>query len=197
MPVAERRITPDDIVPIEVFGASRAERRRELLPAKKLRRIALGPDCTVYFENYDTMLFQVQEMLFIEGGGDDQLADEMAAYNPMIPQGDELVATIMFEIDNKDRRQAFLQTIGGIEDHFFLKIGDAIGRAVAEDDVDRTNADGKASSVQFVHFPLTAAQKAAFGDPAIQVLVGSDHENYSHMALISPRSRRELARDFA
>jgi len=197
MPIAERRIVPEDIIADDDFGHIRADRRRDMLPAKKLRRIPLGPDCTVYFESYHTMLFQIQEMLFIERGGAEQLADEMAAYNPLIPQGDELVATIMFEIDNKDRRLAFLRSIGGVEENFLIRIGNETARGVAEDDVERTTEDGKTSSVHFVHFPMTAAQKAAFVSGNEDVFVGCDHENYTHMALVSPTSRSELAGDFA
>ena len=120
MPAAKRRITPADILPIAAFAAERKQRRAALLPAKRLRRVALGPWCTVYFESFETMLFQVQEMLLIEKGGEAQLADELAAYNPMIPQGAELTATAMFEIDDPDRRARVLAELGGVEDHFFL-----------------------------------------------------------------------------
>ncbi len=197
MPAAERRITAADIAPIQVFAAERKARRAALLPAKRLRRIALGPWCTVYFESFETMLFQVQEMLLIEKGGDEQLADELAAYNPMIPQGAELTATAMFEIDDPARRARVLAELGGVEDHFFLEVDGSRAAAVQEGDIERTREDGKTSSVHFLHFPLTAAQRAAFRAPDARILVGCDHPRYAHLAALSDETRAELARDLA
>jgi hypothetical protein len=197
MPAAERRITAADIAPMATFAAERKARRAALLPAKRLRRIALGPWCTVYFESFETMLFQVQEMLLIEKGGDEQLADELAAYNPMIPQGAELTATAMFEIDDPDRRARILAELGGVEDHFFLQIGAARCAGLPEGDIERTREDGKTSSVHFLHFPLTPAQIAAFRAPNARVLVGCDHPRYAHLAVLSEETRAELAKDLA
>jgi hypothetical protein len=197
MPLAERRITPVDIMPDAEFGKVRKERRAALLPVKRLRRSDLGPHCTFYFENFDTMLFQVQEMLLIEKGGEAQLKDEMEAYNPLIPQGSELVATIMFEIDDELRRASILARLGGIDDRFFLQVGEERIYGVPEGDVERTREDGKASSVHFLHFPLSETQKGVFRDPAVTILIGCDHEHYSHMAMLSPATRAELAKDFA
>ena len=197
MPKDARVITPQDLVSDNEFARLRRERRAELLPIKRLRRIELGPICMVHFECYETMLFQVQEMLLIEKGGAEQVPDELAAYNPLIPKGSELVATIMFEIEDPVRRAATLAKLGGVEDCFFLQVGDARIRAVPEGDVERTREDGKASSVHFIRFPLKAEHVARFRDPATAILVGCDHEHYSHLAGISPATRAELARDFA
>jgi hypothetical protein len=164
---------------------------------KKLRRIEVGPVCTFYFETFETMLFQVQEMLLIEKGGEAQLTDELTAYNPLIPQGSELVATVMFEIDDPRRRASILSRLGGVEGRFFLQIGDSRVMGVPEGDTERTNEDGKASSVHFVRFSLTPEQKKVFRDPGLQVLAGVDHEHYGHVAILSPASRRELAEDFS
>ena len=103
MPASLRTVTPEDIVPDAEFATQRRARRAGLLPVKQLRRIAVGPDCTFYFESFETMLFQIQEMLLIEKGGAAQLQDELEAYNPLIPQGSELVATMMFEVDEPVR----------------------------------------------------------------------------------------------
>ncbi len=195
MPHAEHRITRDDIMDVDAFAQIRAERRKELLPFKKLRRIDVGPVCTFYFESYDTMLFQIHEMLHIERGGDAQIADELDAYNPLVPRGSELVATVMFEINDPVKRLQTLLSLTHIEKHLFVKIADDTVYCVAEEDVERTGEDGKTSSVHFVRFPLTAAQKAAFADPDVQVIVGTDHENYAHMAVLSQASRDELAKD--
>ena len=195
MPASQRRVTAEDILPDAEFAAARKQRRAALLPLKQLRRVALGPYCTFYFESFDTMLFQIQEMLLVEKGGEAQIADELDAYNPMIPQGSELTATVMFEIEDEVRRDLILRRLGGVEDHFFLQVGAKRAAAVQEGDIERTREDGKTSSVHFLHFPLSGAQKAAFRDPAVQVMVGCDHELYHHLAVLSPAVRAELAKD--
>ena len=197
MPADAREVTPADLLPDAEFAKVRKERRAALLPLKRLRRIELGPVCTVHFESYETMLFQIQEMLLIEKGGAAQVPDELAAYNPLIPQGSELVATVLFEIEDPVRRAQMLAKLGGVEDCFFLAVGEDRIRGVPEGDVERTREDGKTSSVHFLRFPLEADQIARFRDPATQILVGCDHEHYSHLAGISPASRAELAKDFA
>jgi hypothetical protein len=197
MPASARQITPADLIPDADYARQRSERRQALLPIKRLRRVELGPVCTVIFESYDTMLFQVQEMLLTERGGAEQVPDELAAYNPLIPQGSELVATVMFEIDDPVRREATLQRLGGVEDTFFLQVGDSRAPGIPEGDIERTREDGKTSSVHFLRFPLTPEQIARFRDPATQILIGSSHEGYSHLAGLTPATRAELAKDFA
>jgi hypothetical protein len=192
-----RRIEPSAIIPLADYGRQRAERRKRMTEIKKDRRLEVGPFATFYFESYDTMLHQVHEMLFIEKGGAEQLPDELAAYNPLIPQGSELVATVMFEIDDPIRRARVLGMLGGVEDSAFLRIGADTIRGVAEDDQDRTREDGKASSVQFMRFPFTAAQIEAFRTGGGDVIVGFDHANYGHMAVMPPAVRQALSRDFA
>ena len=197
MPATLRRITRDDLMPDAEFAKVRQERRKALLPIKRLRRIDLGPFCSVYFECFDTMLFQIQEMLLIEKGGEPQLADELAAYNPLVPQGSELVVTVMFEIVDEVRREQTLARLGGVEDTFFIQIGADRAPGVPEGDIERTREDGKTSSVPFPRFPLTADQIARFRDPATQILIGCGHEGYSHLAGLTPATRAELAKDFA
>ena len=197
MPAHERRITREDLLPDAEFARLRREKRAELLPIKRLRRVALGPFCTVYFENFETMLFQIQEMLLIEKGGEAQVADELAAYNPLVPQGSELVATVMFEIDDPVRRAATLARLGGVEDRFFVQVGAQKIAGSAEEDVERTRDDGKTSSVHFLRFRLAPAQIALFRDPDTAIMIGCDHEGYAHLAGLSPAIRAELSRDFA
>jgi len=192
-----RKIEPSVIIPLAEYGSLRAERRKRMSEIKKDRRLEVGPFATFYFESYDTMLHQVHEMLFIEKGGSEQLPDELAAYNPLIPQGSELVATVMFEIDDPIRRARVLGMLGGVEHKAFIRVGSDTIRAVAEDDQDRTREDGKASSVQFMRFPFTAAQVEAFRSGAGDVIVGFDHANYGHMAVMPPAVRQALSRDFA
>ncbi len=193
--MTKRQITRADILPLEDYIKVRKERHAALIAQKKHRRIEIGPVATCYFENFDTMLHQVQEMLYIERGGEEQIADELAAYNPMIPNGRELTATVMFEIDDPIRRKNFLSRLGGVEETMFIRFGGREVIGVPEEDVDRTNADGKASSVQFIHFPFTDDDVAAFRT-ADQVLVGFAHDQYGHMAVLTTGSRDALAADF-
>ncbi|HWT96666.1 MAG TPA: DUF3501 family protein [Terriglobales bacterium] len=195
--MSKREITPADILPVADYARQRSELRRGIVARKKLRRMEVGPASTFYFECYETMLQQVQEMLFIEKGGEAQIADELEAYNPLIPNGSELVATVMFEVDDPVRRARFLARIGGVENHMFIRVGSETMRGVPEDDQERTNEEGKASSVHFVHFPFTAAQIKAFKQPNTQVLIGFDHPEYSHMAVMPEAIRAELAGDFS
>lgn len=196
MPLAQRQITAEDLIPDAEFAKVRKSWRAELLPTKRLRRIEVGPHCTFYFECYDTMLFQIQEMLLIEKGGAAQVPDELSAYNPLIPNGAELVATVMFEIDEPLRREQVLGRLGGVEDCFFLQVGADRIMGVPEGDIERTRDDGKTSSVHFLRFPLEPGHVAVFRDPATQILVGCSHELYGHLAALSPASRAELTRDF-
>ena len=191
-----RKIEPSAIIPLPQYTGERAERRKHMAELKKNRRLEVGPFATFYFESYDTMLHQVHEMLFIEKGGAAQLPDELAAYNPLIPQGAELVATVMFEIDDPLRRARVLANLGGVEHKAFLRVGGDTIRGVPEEDQERSRDDGKASSVQFVRFPYTAAAIAAFRSGAGDVVVGFDHANYAHMAVMPSAVRQALARDF-
>jgi len=193
MPASARKVTPEDIIPDARFRDERKARRAALMPIKRLRRVELGPYCTAYFECFETMLFQIQEMLLIEKGGAAQVADELAAYNPLIPQGHELVATVMFEVEDPIRRASLLAKLGGVEDHFFLQIGAERAPGVQEEDVERTREDGKTSSVHFLRFPLSEAQMRGFEDG--EVMLGCDHPLYDHRAVLSAATRAELAKD--
>jgi hypothetical protein len=191
------QITRADILPADVYGRERRSLRADIVEMKKLRRVAVGPFATFYFENYRTMWHQVHEMLFIEKGGEEQIADELRAYNPLIPKGSELVATVMLEIEDAERRSRTLARLGGIERHMFISLGAERVSARPEGDIDRTKADGKTSSVHFVHFDFTPEQVARFRDASVQAIVGIDHPEYSHMAVLSGPAREALARDFA
>ena len=180
---------------LDVYIKSRRELRKNIVEYKKNRRIALGPYATFYFESYETMLSQVQEMLYIEKGGDEQLKDELSAYNPLIPNGKELTATLMFEIDNPISRAAFLGKVGGIEETVFMKINGEEIKAIPENDVDRTSANGKASSVQFIHFEFDDSQIAKFNN-ASEIEIGIDHKEYSHMTKLPGETIKSLSADF-
>jgi Protein of unknown function (DUF3501) len=194
MPEAAHKITNDDILPPQEYDLRRAALKQNLLPVKKLRRVEVGPFATFYFENYATMWLQVQEMLRIEKGGAEQLAGELEAYNPLIPQGDELIATMMLEIEDAARRHNTLLTLGGIEETVFLEIGgDKILATPTEYD-DRTTPDGKTSSVHWLRFKLSKDQIARFKNA--RVVIGLGHKNYGHMAVLGEDTKAALAKDF-
>ena len=196
MPKEKRKILKEDIMPLDIYTKQRKELRKNIVEFKKDRRISLGPYATFYFESFDTMLAQVQEMLYIEKGGDDQLKDELTAYNPLIPNGKELVATLMFEIDNPVSRATFLGKVGGIEEKVFIKIDGEIVKAIPEEDVDRTSAEGKASSVQFIHFKFNETQIEKFKSGSLQVELGIDHDEYSHTTKLTETTLKSLSIDF-
>lgn len=191
-----RVLTRDDIMPIVEYGKVRRERRREVSELKKRRRVEVGPFATFYFENYETMRQQVHEMMFVEKGGEAQIEDELAAYNPMIPQGHELVATVMLEIDDPARRATVLARLGGIEKHIFLELNGERIAGKPDPTRENTSPDGKASSVQFIWFPFTPAQIGRFKIAGTRVVVGFDHPNYAHMAVMPEAVRAALAEDF-
>ena len=193
--MSNRQINPDDIMDLEAYLSIRKDKRREMSLIKKDRRVEVGPFATFYFASYETMWHQVHEMLAIEKGGAEQVPDELEAYNPLIPQGRELIATVMFEIDDPLRRKTVLSRMGGVEENMYLEVNGERVSGKAEEDVDRTAADGKASSVQFVHFPLSDAQADVLKNSGARVIVGIDHENYSHMAVMSEPTRTALAGD--
>jgi hypothetical protein len=190
-------VTKADLIPADEYAKNRKAYRKEIVSYKKERRVSLGPYANFYFESYETMKAQIQEMLHIEKGGDEQLKDELAAYNPLIPKGKELVATLMFEIDNPLSRAEFLNKVGGIEEKVFLKIGEEKIKSVPEQDVDRTSAEGKASSVQFIHFEFTDEQVKKFKDPSNEILIGVDHDMYSHTVKLTENNKKALSLDFS
>ena len=193
----QKIITKEDLLPLDAYTKVRRQMRKELVEFKKNRRILLGPYATFYFESYETMLAQVQEMLYIEKGGDEQLKDELEAYNPLIPNGKELTATLMFEIDNPVSRAAFLGKVGGIEQMVFMKLNGETIKALPEEDVDRTSTEGKASSVQFVHFNFTVDQIQKFISNKIDVELGIDHKEYSHTTKLTKENITSLSADFS
>ena len=192
----KKQIEKEDLIPEDIYTKNRKQIRKDLVEFKKNRRIALGPYATFYFESFETMVAQVQEMLHIEKGGDEQLKDELIAYNPLIPNGKELVATLMFEIDNPLSRGAFLGKVGGIEERIFMKIDNEEIKAVPETDVDRTSAEGKASSVQFIHFKFNENQINKFKSDNTSIELGIDHKEYAHTTKLTEDNVKSLTADF-
>ena len=120
----------------------------------------------------------------------------MSAYNPLIPKGKELVATLMFEIDDPTLRADFLGKVGGIEEKIFMEIDGEKIRAVAEKDVDRTSAEGKASSVHFIHFNLSDEQIKKFKHSNTKIVLSIDHSLYNHLTKITQDTKNALIKDF-
>ena len=191
-----REVTKADLIPLEEYSKKRKIIRKEIVEYKKNRRVELGPYANFYFESFKTMKAQIQEMLYIDKGGDEQLKDELAAYNPLVPKGNELVATLMFEIDKPSLRLDFLNKVGGIEEKVYMKIGNEKVMATPEKDLDRTSEEGKASSVQFIHFNFSKEQIKNFSDINNEIIIGIDHKLYNHMTKISEEVRKALAKDF-
>jgi len=192
----KRYIEKEDLIAADIYAESRKQIRKDLVEFKKNRRIALGPYATFYFESFETMVAQVQEMLHIEKGGDEQLKDELIAYNPLVPNGKELVATLMFEIDNPLTRGAFLGKVGGIEEKIFMKIDNEEVKAVPENDIDRTSAQGKASSVQFIHFKFNDEQINKIKLGIVSIELGIKHEEYAHTTKLTEDNVKSLLADF-
>lgn len=192
----KHELTSDDLLPLDQYARERRDHGQRIAMTKKNRRLAVGPDATFYFESYETMWFQVHEMLYIEKGGAEQIPGELEAYNPLVPKGRELVATMMIEIPDPERRAATLARLGAIEETATLTVGGETIEGVPEADTDRTNADGKASSVQFIHFPFTDAQVEAFRADGAEVVVALRHPEYGHMAVMPDNVRRALCEDF-
>ena len=197
MPREKKIIQKEDIMPLDVYTRKRIELRKKILDFKKNRIVPLGPYAIFYFESYETMLAQIQEMLYIEKGGYEQLKDELSAYNSLIPNGKELTATLMFEIDSPISRAAFLGKVGGIEETVFMKINGEKIKAVPEEDVDRTSTEGKASSVQFIHFDFTDNQIEKFKSNSLEIELGIDHKEYSHSTKLSKENIASLSADFS
>ena len=193
----ERRITRADVLSERDYAARRTELRKDYVARKKDRRVEVGPFATFYFENYESMWIQIHEMLHIEKGGEEQIAGELDVYNPLIPQGRELVATLMLEIADANRRDAVLKTLGGIEETVSMEVAGARIKAIPADYEDRTTPDGKTSSVHWLRFPFTPEQIAAFRGGEGRVVIEIAHSHYGHMAVVSPQVRAALAKDFA
>ena len=192
----KRIISLDDIISNEEYGNIRSSKRREMIEFKKFRRLDVGPVASLYFESRDTMIYQIQEMAYVEKITREELDEELASYNPLVPNGRELTATMMIEIDDPLRRKNFLSRLGGVEEKVKIVIGDIEIYADYEKDVDRTTGEGKASAVHFLHFKFTDELVEAFNNKENIIQIGIDHEAYGHLSIVSDRVREELAKEF-
>lgn len=190
------QLTKQDLLSLEEFTKIRAQKRQETLEIKKNRRVPLGAEATLFFENFDTLWWQIQEMLYIEKGGDTQMEDELLAYNPLLPQGQELVATFMIEIDDPIRRAQVLGMLGGIEYHLSLRFAGHTLKAIPEEDPNRTTESGKTSAIHFVHWTFTTDQIADFSKPHQDIIVEITHPKFSCKTLMAENVRAALQGDF-
>ena len=192
----QRQLTRGDFLPPAEYQPVRRERRLRLSEVKRQRQVEIGPIAIMHFENLETVRHQIQEMLYIEKGGDAQLKEELEAYGPLIPQGTELVATVMFEIDDPVRRGAELMRLGGIENHAYIDVDGQRVRSEPDPTRENTSAEGKASAVQFLKFTFALDLISRFKTPGAQIVVGFDHPNYAHMVALPDLMRSALAQDF-
>jgi len=153
---------------------------------KNPRRISIGPNATILCQNYDLVWFQIQEMLFVEKGGEKQMQEEMAAYNVLIPKPNELIFTLFFEYELIAIRKKELARLGHAEDAVYLSLGDLhkIRAVTTDSDIERTSPQGKTSAVHFLKFQFTSQQVEAF-HKCPKVTMSIEHENYNHSTTFS------------
>lgn len=191
------QLTPADLYSLEQYAKLRKEFRAKVIEHKRDRKVHLGPNATLYFEDRLTIQYQIQEMLRIERiFEEDGIQDELHAYNPLIPDGRNLKATLMVEFSDIEERKVALARLIGIEDRIWVQVeGFDPVYAIADEDLDREDAS-KTSSVHFVRFELTDAMALALQKGAT-LAMGSDHENYGYRTEVSPATRDSLTRDLA
>ena len=190
------KLNRDNLWSLEEYAAKRAGFRERVLAHKRPRRVALGPNATLIFEDFLTMKYQVQEMLRVEKIFESAaIAEEMEAYNPLIPDGPNWKATLMFEYPDPDERARELAKMPGVEHRIWAEV-DGHGRkmAHANDDLDRTN-DEKTAAVHFLRFEFSAAEIDSMkGGAAIRL--GIDHDNVPCDVTLTDESREALVADF-
>jgi len=173
-----QKLTRDDLFSLEQYAEARPAFRDKVRKHKRNRRLELGTNAALYFEDRLTMHYQIQEMLRIERIFEAEgINEELEAYNPLIPDGSNWKATFMIEFPEAEQRRAMLTQLKGIEDRTYVNVAD-FDRvyAIADEDLDRSDED-KTSAVHFLRFELPAEQVAALKDGA-SLIAGIDHENY-------------------
>jgi hypothetical protein len=172
------KLTRANLFSLEQYAEARREFRARVIEHKRDRRLPLGTNATLYFEDRLTMQYQVQEMLRIERIFEPKAIDEeLEAYNPLIPDGHNWKATFMVEFPDPEERQAMLKSLVDIEDHVWMQVGDGEKiRPIADEDLDRDSED-KTSAVHFLRFELTSSQIEALKNDA-ELSAGIDHPNY-------------------
>jgi hypothetical protein len=193
-----RQITRESLMTLEAYAKARKEFRTQVLAHKRPRTIHLGEHATLLFEDQLTVRYQVQEMLRIEKIFEDQgIADELAAYNPLVPDGSNFKATMLLEYEDEIARKAALAKLKGIEDRVWLQVeGCPKVWAIADEDLDREN-DVKTSAVHFLRFELTQEMVAAL-KYGVALGIGVDHPNYqAAIPAVGAATREALVADLA
>jgi hypothetical protein len=192
------KLTRNDLFSLEEYAVNRDAFRARVMAHKKNRKLHIGPVATLYFEDRQTIQYQIQEMLRVErifeAAG---IEEELQAYNPLIPDGSNWKATFMIEEPDVERRRELLAGLVGIEDCVWVRVGanDPV-YAIADEDLDRATAD-KTSSVHFLRFELTGKMVADLRQGA-SLSMGIDHANYSHQVEpVAAAVRTALAADLA
>ena len=189
------KLTVDDLLSLERYHKERPRMRAEVLEHKRHRQAPLGPHLTLYFEDRLTMRYQIQEMLRAERIFESEaIAEELEAYNPLIPDGTNFKATMMLEYPDPAERRAALEGLKGIENGVYIEIG-TLGRVFAHADEDLERSDeNKTSAVHFLRFELDPAMRAALkGGAALRL--GVEHELYLHELEGSAELRTSLIAD--
>ena len=189
------RITPDSLMSLEVYATWRKDHQHAMRAHRQLRRVALGEHVSVQFENETTIRYQIQEMLRIEKVFEQQgIAQEIAAYLPLVPTGTHWKGTLMLAYPDVHERERALARLMGIEDHVFVEVqGQSRVYATADEDLDRENSH-KTSAVHFVRFELAPAMRAAVKAGAA-VALGCDHPCYAAQTQIATDTLASLATD--
>ncbi|HZS36209.1 MAG TPA: DUF3501 family protein [Polyangia bacterium] len=188
-----KKLVRSDILGPRRYAEVRDERRRAIIERKKLRRVHVGPQVTMVFENRDTMASQIEEMCRAEGLEDDaKIEEELAVYNQVLPDDGQLAATLFVEVVTEAAIARTLERLVGLQDHVWLVVGG--GRVRATFDPDQFKND-KLAAVQYLKFPLGPDEQAALRAPGTAVAVAIDHPNYRHTASLDEPMRAELARD--
>ena len=188
------KLSRTDLFSLERYHEIRAEFRARVLAHKRLRQVPLGPNATLYFEDRLTVQYQVQEMLRVERIFEAAaIEEELAAYNPLIPDGANLKATFMLEYEDPEERRRMLGRLRGIEDRVWMEAGGERVFAVADEDLDRAT-DEKTSAVHFLRFELPDGVCDALGD-GVAMRFGIEHEGYRYECVLSDESRVALVAD--
>jgi len=193
-----QKLTRDDLLSLEQYAEERAAFRDRVMAHKKNRRLDLGTNAALYFEDHLTMQYQVQEMLRIERIFEaDGINEELEAYNPLIPDGSNWKATFMIEFPEAVERQEMLEQLVGIEDRVYVQVAD-FGRVYAISDEDLARADEhKTSAVHFMRFEFPPEQSAALLSGS-SLIAGIDHANYSvEISPVADNIRESLLNDLA
>jgi Protein of unknown function (DUF3501) len=192
-----QKLTRGDLLSLEQYARERVAYRARVLAHKKFRTVAIGPNMTWIFEDRLSVQYQVQEMLRTERiFEDDAIGEELAAYNPLIPDGTNWKVTQLIEFPDPEERRVRLSALKDVEQHCYAEIaGTTRCLAVADEDLERSN-DEKTSAVHFLRFELGAGRVAALCAGATLVL-GVDHPQYPHRVTVSDASLRVLIEDFA